>query len=90
MNIINLCPDIIKIPKSVEIHTNDLIVCSELPKDYTNIKKICYISPIQDLKLKIDNFNLYTIEKLYDNELWMYFYIHNDHIDDDRFHIYNF
>jgi hypothetical protein len=85
MNIINLCPDIIKIPKSVESHKNNLTVCRELPKDYTNIKKICYISPIQDLKLKIDNFNLYTVEKLYDHELWMYFYIHNDHIDDLTF-----
>jgi hypothetical protein len=85
MNIINLCPDIIKIPKSVEKHTNNLIICKELPKDFTNIKKICYISPIQDLKLKIDNFNLYTVEKLYDHELWMYFYIYNDHIDDLTF-----
>ena len=85
MNIINLCPDIIKIPKSVEKHTNNLIICNELPKDYTNIKKICYISPVQKLDLKIDNFNLYTVEKLYDHELWMYFYIYNDHIDDLTF-----
>ena len=85
MNIINLCPDIIKIPKSVETHVNNLTVCRELPKDYTNIKKICYISSIQHVDLKIDNFNLYTVEKLYDHELWMYFYIHNDHIDDLTF-----
>ena len=85
MNIINLCTDIIKIPKSVETHTDNLIVCNELPKDYTNIKKICYISSIKDEQLKIDNFNLYTIEKLYDHELWMYFFIHNDHIDDLTF-----
>jgi len=85
MNIINLCPDIIKIPKSVETHIDNLIVCNELPKDYTNIKKICYISSIKDAQLKIDNFNLYTIEKLYDHELWMYFYIHNDHIDELTF-----
>jgi hypothetical protein len=85
MNIINLCTDIIKIPKSVETYTDNLIVCNELPKDYTNIKKICYISSIKDEQLKIDNFNLYIIEKLYDHELWMYFFIHNDHIDDLTF-----
>jgi hypothetical protein len=85
MNIINLCPDIIKIPKSVETHTNDLIICSELPKDYTNIKKICYITSIKDEQLKIDNFSIYTVEKLYDHDLWMYFYIHNEHIDDLTF-----
>lgn len=86
MNIINLCKDIINFEYSKDTNINKLLITKDINSinEYSNIKKICYISENLD-DIIIDNFNLTNKEKIYDTDLYMHFYTVNDYIDNITF-----
>ena len=86
MNIINLCKDIINYEYSKETNIYNLLITKDinLINNYSNIKKICYISENLNY-IAIDNFNLTNTEKIYDTDLFMHFYTKIDCVDNITF-----
>ena len=85
MNIINLIPDIIKIQFKKDTYTNNLIICSNLDdiQNYENVKKICFVTENQNIKISDPQYVITNTEKVYNSDYTMIFLTKSDYIDQE-------